>query len=76
MCAKILGADDDVVAVGDHDALTRRLAWWLGGPPSSRNAHGTALRARVAAHYSLSAVATQFIARWSSLARGWRARVR
>lgn len=66
----ILGASDDVVPVGDHDALARRIGRWLSQPHAARRAHGATLRSRVTSRYDLEVVARQFIDTWSRLARG------
>lgn len=64
----MLGTDANVVAVGDHVALSERLSSWLTASRSERLAHGDILRSRIAEHYSLDHVARQFVSHWTLLA--------
>jgi glycosyltransferase involved in cell wall biosynthesis len=64
----ILGADADVVAVGDHVALSDRLTYWLTASHGAREAHGDNLRSRIADRYALDSIARQFVSHWMLLA--------
>ncbi len=68
--AEVIGDPERVVPVSDPDALARSMASVLTQPADARRELGARARARIAAEFSLSAMADAYAAEWRRAATG------